>query len=45
MLTKKQKKVLDFIETFTSKNGISPTHNEMRKYLKLSSVSTVNHYI
>lgn len=45
MLTKKQKKVLDFIEYYTQKHGISPSHDEMRKHLKLSSVSTVNHYM
>lgn len=45
MLTKKQKKVLDFIEEYSKKKGFSPSHDEMRKYLKLSSVSTVNHYM
>lgn len=45
MLTKKQKKVIDFIESYTQKNGMSPSHDEMRRYLKLSSVSTVNHYM
>src|SRR3989344_8653708 len=45
MLTKKQKKVLDFIEFYTQKHGLSPSHDEMRKHLKLSSVSTVNHYM
>lgn len=45
MLTKKQKRVLDFIEFYTHKHGLSPSHDEMRKHLKLSSVSTVNHYM
>lgn len=45
MLTKKQKKVLDFIESYTQKHDLSPSHDEMRKYLRLSSVSTVNHYM
>ena len=45
MLTIKQKKVLDFIETYTQKHGVAPSHEEMRKHLKLASVSTVNHYI
>ena len=45
MLTKKQKKVLDFIEEYSKKKGFSPSHDEMRKHLKLSSVSTVNHYM
>lgn len=45
MLTKKQKKVLDFIESYAQKHGFSPSHDEIRKHLKLSSVSTVNHYM
>ena len=45
MLTKKQKRVLDYIEFYTQKHGFSPSHDEMRKHLKLSSVSTVNHYM
>lgn len=45
MLTKKQKKVLDYIESYTQKFGFSPSFDEMRKHLKLSSVSTVNHYM
>ena len=45
MLTKKQKKVLDFIESYNQKHGLAPSHEEMRKHLKLSSVSTVNHYM
>lgn len=45
MLTKKQKKVLDYIESYAQKHGFSPSHDEIRKHLKLSSVSTVNHYM
>lgn len=45
MLTKKQKKVLDYIQEYNLKKGFSPSHDEIRKYLKLSSVSTVNHYM
>jgi site-specific DNA-methyltransferase (adenine-specific) len=45
MLTKKQKKVLDYLESYTQKHGFAPSHDEIRKHLKLSSVSTVNHYI
>lgn len=45
MLTKKQKKVLEYIESYTQKHGFSPSHDEIRKHLKLSSVSTVNHYM
>lgn len=45
MLTKKQKNVLDYIQEYFQKNGFSPSYNEIRKRFKLSSVSTVNHYI
>lgn len=45
MLTKKQRRVLDYIQEFTQKNGFSPSHNEIRKHFKLASVSTVNHYM
>lgn len=45
MLTKKQKKFLDYIQDYTQKKGISPSHDEIRKYLKLASVSTVSHYM
>ncbi|PIQ35722.1 MAG: hypothetical protein COV32_00610 [Candidatus Yonathbacteria bacterium CG10_big_fil_rev_8_21_14_0_10_43_136] len=45
MLTKKQKKVLDYIQDYTQKKGFSPSHDEIRKHLKLSSVSTVSHYM
>ncbi len=45
MLTKKQKKFLDYIQECFAKNGYSPSHNEIRKHFKLASVSTVNHYM
>lgn len=45
MLTKKQKKVLDYIQNYTLKQGFSPSHDEIRKHLKLASVSTVSHYM
>ena len=45
MLTRKQKRVLDFIESYSQKHGVAPSHEEMRKHLKLSSVSTVSHYM
>jgi len=45
MLTKKQKKIFDYIQAYVQKNGYSPSHEEMRKHFKLSSVSTINHYM
>ena len=45
MLTKKQKKFLDYIQEYFEKKGYSPSHDEIRKHFKLASVSTVNHYM
>jgi DNA (cytosine-5)-methyltransferase 1 len=44
-LTKKQKQVFDFINTYISENGISPTIEEIRKELKLKAVSTIHEHI
>lgn len=45
MLTKKQKNVLDYIQNYTQKKGFGPSYDEIRRHLKLSSVSTVDHYV
>ncbi len=45
MLTKKQKLVLDFIESYQDKFDYSPSLEEIKKHFKLSSVSTAHHYI
>lgn len=44
-LTKKQKKVLDYLRSYSKKYGFSPSHEEVRKHLKLASVSTAHHYL
>ncbi len=44
-LTKKQKQVFDFINTYIAENGISPTIDEIRKKLKLKAVSTIHEHI
>lgn len=44
-LTKKQKRVFDFINTYRLENGISPTIEELRKKLKLKSPATVHEHI
>ncbi|MBP6005348.1 transcriptional repressor LexA [Candidatus Saccharibacteria bacterium] len=44
-LTKKQRKVLDFINKFIEKNGYSPSFREIGRGLKLSSVATVAQHI
>lgn len=44
-ITKKQKEVFDFINSYISENGIAPTIEEIRKKLKLKAVSTVYEHI
>ncbi len=44
-LTKKQKVVFDFINNYSSENGVSPTIEEIRKNLKLKAISTVHEHI
>jgi DNA (cytosine-5)-methyltransferase 1 len=44
-LTKKQKVVFDFINTYILENGISPTIEEIRKKLGLKAVSTIHEHI
>lgn len=41
MLTKKQQKVLDFIEKYQMKNGCSPTIREMREHFKVASDNSI----
>ena len=43
-LTPKQKQILDFIKTYTDKNGFSPTHIEIANKFKLV-VSTVHEHL
>ena len=45
MLTKRQKKFTDFIERYTRKKGYAPSYDEIRKGLRLRSVSTVHYYV
>lgn len=44
-LTLKQKILLDYIKEYIQKNGVSPSYEDMRKKLKLSSLSSVHDYI
>jgi len=44
-ITKRKKEVLDFLEKYIQKNGISPTIGEIRKKLQLSAVSTIHQHI
>src|SRR3989338_1595443 len=45
MITKRQKQVLDFVQAYYKKKGLSPSLEEITKHLKLSSVSTAHHHI
>src|SRR3990167_6100114 len=45
MLTRRQKQVLDFVEGYSQKKGYAPSFEEIRKRLKLASVSTIHFHI
>src|SRR3989338_10679419 len=45
MLTKRQKQVLDFLKSFKKRKGYAPSLEEIRKQLRLPSVSTAHHHI
>lgn len=45
MIGKKQKEVLDFIQTYNKKKGYSPSLEEIAKQIKVASVSTAHHHI
>ena len=44
-LTKRQKQILDFIAVFKKRRGISPSLEEIKKHLKLSSVATIHYHV
>jgi len=44
-LTKRQKEILDFIRTYRSDHGISPTQREIRERFELSSFGTVQKHL
>lgn len=45
MITKKQKRVLDYITSYRKKRGYSPALEEIRKHFKLASVSTAHFHV
>lgn len=45
MISKKQKKVFDFVKNFIKKNKYSPSLEEIRDYFGLASVSTAHHHV
>lgn len=45
MITKKQKQVFDFIRGYTGKKGYGPSLEEIKKNLKIASVSTAHFHV
>jgi SOS regulatory protein LexA len=45
MLTKRQKQVLDFIKKYREKYDYAPSLEEIKKHLRLSSVSTAHYHV
>ena len=45
MLSKKQKQVFDFIESFIGRKGYAPSLEEIAKHFGLSAVSTVHYHV
>ncbi len=44
-LTKRQKELLDFIRSYRSEHGISPTQREIREFFGLSSFGTIQKHL
>jgi len=44
-ITRRQKEVIDFLSSFTQKNGYSPSYEEIASGLGLSSLATVHKHI
>ena len=44
-VTRRQKEVLDFLETFVSRNGYSPSFEEIARGMELKSLATVHKHI
>ncbi len=44
-MTKNAKKLLDFLKSYISQNQISPTFDEMKKFMKLKSKSSIFQYL
>ena len=44
-MTKNAKKLLDFLKYYINKNQISPTYDEMKKFMNLKSKSSIFQYL
>jgi len=45
MLTKRKKQVLEYIKKYMSKHDYAPSLEEIKKHLRLSSVSTAHYHV
>lgn len=45
MITQRQTQTLNFIKKYRKKNGFAPSLEEIKKHLRLSSVSTAHHHV
>lgn len=45
MLTKRKKQVLDYVEKYIAKHDYAPALEEIKKHLRLSSVSTAHYHV
>jgi repressor LexA len=45
MLTKRQKQILDYIQSYARKRGYAPSLEDTKKHFRLSSVATVHQHI
>ena len=45
MLTKRQKQIFEYIKEYIKENDYAPTLEEIKKYFKLSSISTIHQHI
>jgi len=45
MLTKRQKEILDFVQSYQKKKGISPSLKEIGRRFRLSSLSTIHYHV
>lgn len=45
MLTPRQKQILDLVKNYTKKHGVAPSLTEIKKRLRLSSVSNIHQHI
>ena len=45
MLTKRQKQILDYIQSYARKRGYAPSLEDTKKHFRLSSVATIHQHI